>query len=100
MLNEIDSQNSKYPYLIFKEKAVEVLMTIYFENLKNKDVYIQYIASKVNSPHSYVWLLIKKFEKANLVECVVVGRTKVIKLTKKGEKVASYIKEIYDELIE
>lgn len=98
MLNKKDYQKKDVPCMIFREKAVKVLMTIYFENLKNNDVYIQSIANKVNSPHSYIWLLIKKFEKANLVECCVTGRTKVIKLTEKGEKIASCIKEIYDIL--
>ncbi len=84
--------------IIFKEKALEILMTIYLGNIKGRDVYIQYIASKVNSPHSYVWLIVKKFEDAGIVECVVNGRTKIIKLTEKGEKVASYVKKIVEEM--
>ncbi|WP_202319835.1 helix-turn-helix domain-containing protein [Archaeoglobus neptunius] len=84
--------------LIFKERAVEILMTIYSENLAGKDVYIQYIASRVNSPHSYVWLLVKKFEEAGLVDCEIEGRTKIIRLTDKGSKVVEHILEIAKEL--
>ncbi len=84
--------------LLFKERAVEILMTIYFESLDGKNVYIQYIASKVNSPHSYVWLLVKKFEEAGLVESIIDGRTKIIKLTDKGVRVAEKVKEIIEEL--
>ncbi len=84
--------------LIFKEKAIEILMTIYLGNIKGKNVYIQYIASRVNSPHSYVWLIVKKFEDAGLVNCLINGRTKVIKLTEKGERVAKYIKKIIEEM--
>ncbi len=50
MLNKKDCQKKDVPCIIFREKAVKVLMTIYFENLKNNDVYIQSIANKVNSP--------------------------------------------------
>ncbi len=42
--------------LLFKERAVGILMAIYFETLDGKNVYIQYITSKMNCPHSYVWL--------------------------------------------
>ncbi|AAB89883.1 predicted coding region AF_1382 [Archaeoglobus fulgidus DSM 4304] len=82
--------------LLFKEKALEILMTIYYESLGGNDVYIQYIASKVNSPHSYVWLIIKKFEEAKMVECELEGRTKIIRLTDKGQKIAQQIKSIID----
>ncbi len=73
-------------------------MTIYFETLEGRDVYIQYIASKVNSPHSYVWLIVRKFEEAGLVECIMEGRTKIIKLTNKGEKIADKIRDVLQEL--
>lgn len=86
--------------LLFKEKAVEILMTIYYENLDGKNVYIQYIASRINSPHSYVWLMVKKFEQAGLVETIIEGRTKIIKLTEKGIRVSQRIQEIIEEFIE
>ncbi len=84
--------------LLFKERVLEILMTIYFETLEGRDVYIQYIASKVNSPHSYVWLIVRKFEEAGLVECIMEGRTKIIKLTNKGEKIANKIRDVLQEL--
>ena len=84
--------------LLFREKAVEILLTIYQESLSGKDVYIQYVASKVNSPHSYVWLVVKKFEQAGLVETEVEGRTKIIRLTDKGYRVSQLIEEIVKEL--
>jgi len=84
--------------LLFREKAVEILMTIYQENQSGKDVYIQYVASRVNSPHSYVWLVVKKFEQAGLVETEVEGRTKIIRLTNKGQRISQLIEEIIDEL--
>ncbi len=86
--------------LLFRERAVEILMTIYSENLDGKNVYIQYVASKVNSPHSYVWLIVKRFEEAGLVECVINGRTKIIKLTDKGLRIAERLREIINELTE
>ncbi len=85
--------------LLFKEKAVETLMTIYHESLDGKDVYIQYVASRINSPHSYVWLMVKKFEQAGLVETITEGRTKIIKLTEKGIRVSQHIQEIIEEFI-
>ena len=85
--------------LLFREKAVEILMTIYHESLDGRNVYIQYIASRINSPHSYVWLMVKKFEQAGLVETVIEGRTKIIKLTDKGFRISRHIQEIIEELI-
>ncbi len=84
--------------LLFKEKAVEILMTIYYESIGGNDVYIQYIASKVNSPHSYVWLIIKKFEESGIVECALEGRTKIIRLTDKGQSVAELVRSIIEIL--
>lgn len=86
--------------LLFKEKAVEILMTIFYENASGNKVYIQSVASKVNSPHSYVWLLVNKFEEAGLVTCEMDGRTRIIRLTDKGRKVAECIKDIANELID
>jgi len=86
--------------LLLKEKAVEILMTVYHESLDGKDVYIQYIASKIYSPHSYVWLMVKKFEQAGLVETITEGRTKIIKLTEKGIRVSRHIQELIQEFIE
>jgi len=86
--------------LLLKEKAVEILMTVYYESLDGKNVYIQYIASKINSPHSYVWLMVKKFEQAGLVETITEGRTKIIKLTEKGIRVSRHIQGLVNEFIQ
>ncbi|ADC64999.1 conserved hypothetical protein [Ferroglobus placidus DSM 10642] len=86
--------------LLFREKAVEILLTIYYESQSGKDVYIQYVASRVNSPHSYVWLMVKKFEEAGLVETEVEGRTKIIRLTDKGFRISQLIEKIVETFSE
>ena len=80
--------------LIFKERVVQILMTIYDGEKSGDDVYIQYIAAKINSPHSYVWLVIKKLEKLGIVETSSSGRTRLIHLTEKGLELCDSIQHI------
>ncbi len=80
--------------LIFKERVVQILLTIYDGEKNGEDVYIQYIAGKINSPHSYVWLVIKKLEKLGIVETSSSGRTRLIHLTDKGVELCDTIQHI------
>ncbi|AIY89764.1 helix-turn-helix domain-containing protein [Geoglobus acetivorans] len=86
------------PGLLFKERVLEILLTIYSGENEGKEIYIQYIANKINSPHSYVWLVIKKLEDVGLVESVQSGRVRIIHLTDKGYEVCSHIKKIIELL--
>ncbi len=79
--------------LLFRERVVEILMTIYSDS-KDRDVYIQYLANKVGCPHSYAWLVVKKLEEAGIVESFVDGRNKILRLTKKGEEICKSIENI------
>lgn len=80
--------------LIFKERVVQILLTIYDGERNGDEVYIQYIAGKINSPHSYVWLVIKKLEKLGIVETSSSGRTRLIHLTEKGMELCDSINHI------
>ncbi|AKG90691.1 hypothetical protein GAH_02040 [Geoglobus ahangari] len=84
--------------LIFKERVVQILMTIYEGERSGEEVYIQYIAGKINSPHSYVWLVVKKLEQMGIVETSSAGRTRLIHLTDKGHELCDAIQHILELL--
>lgn len=84
--------------LIFKEKTLMILMEIYECEMRGKEAYIQQISNRIQSPHSYVWLVVKKLEELGFVETYQSGRTRLIHLTDKGYSVCNHIKKIVEIL--
>ena len=80
--------------LFTHEKTVDILLKILDAEENGKRVYPMLIAKEVNSPYSYVSKILNEFEKFAIVESEFEGRTKVLKLTKNGRKVAELFKEI------
>jgi len=80
--------------LFIHEKTVDILLKILDAEENGKRVYPMLIAKEVNSPYSYVSKILNEFEKFAIVESEFEGRTKVLKLTKNGRKVAELFKEI------
>ena len=80
--------------LFIHEKTVDILLKILDAEENGKRVYPMLIAKEVNSPYSYVSKILNEFEKFAIVESKFEGRTKVLKLTKNGRKVAELFKEI------
>ena len=80
--------------LFIHEKTVDILLKILDAEENGKRVYPMLIAKEVNSPYSYVSKILNEFEKFAIVESEFEGRTKVLKLTKNGRKVAELFEEI------
>ncbi|ADB58603.1 hypothetical protein [Archaeoglobus profundus] len=80
--------------LFIHEKTVEILLKILEAEENKKKAYPMLIAKEVNSPYSYVSKILNEFERFAIVESEFEGRTKVLRLTKNGRKVAELFKEI------
>ncbi len=73
--------------VIFREKPAMMLV----EMKNSKEIYASNLAKKVDCTYSHVVKILQEMEKAGLVSFDKKGRTKMLKLTKKGYDVANYI---------
>lgn len=80
--------------LFFKEKAVEVMNTLMS---CEGDPYLSMIANQSGCTFSHVSSLLKKFEKAGLVEVTKGKKIKSIKLTSKGKKIGTVFRNFEKE---
>lgn len=84
--------------LFVHEKTVKILLKILEAEENGKKAYPMLIAKEVNSPYSYVSKILNEFEKFAIVESEFEGRTKVLKLTKEGRKIAKLLKDLLNWL--
>ncbi len=90
--------------LLFKEKPVRLLLTLYKK--KNK-MYIAPLSKEINSTEAYTVSLVKKFENLGLIKSSKEkkkleggkdGRIRLIELTEAGYEIASNINAIISKL--
>ena len=80
--------------VFFREKPAMMLVTLKHA----KETYASSLAKKIDCTYSHVVKILQEMEKANLVNFNKQGRLKMLTLTKKGEKVADLIDQIYNSL--
>ncbi|MEM4541306.1 MAG: ArsR family transcriptional regulator, partial [Archaeoglobaceae archaeon] len=56
------------------------------------------ISNSLNSPYSHISRVISEFERNCIIESKLEGRTRVIKLTECGKKIAILLRELKNEL--
>ncbi|MCS7118863.1 MAG: ArsR family transcriptional regulator [Archaeoglobaceae archaeon] len=85
--------------LFLHEKVVEILLAILSSEENGEKIYPLQISNSINSPYSYVSKVLNEFEKNCIIESKFEGRTRVLKLTEYGKKIATILKEL-KELLE
>ncbi|MEM1578359.1 MAG: winged helix-turn-helix domain-containing protein [Archaeoglobaceae archaeon] len=84
--------------LFLHEKTVEILLTILHSEEKGEKIYPLQISNLLDSPYSYISKVIGEFEKNFIVESKVEGRTRYIRLTDFGKRIAVMLRELKKEL--
>lgn len=80
--------------LFLHEKAVEILLTILDFEERGEKIYPLGIANLLNSPYSYVSKVLGEFEKFCLIESKLEGRTRVVRLTDHGNRIAKALRDL------
>ncbi|MEM0350675.1 MAG: ArsR family transcriptional regulator [Archaeoglobaceae archaeon] len=80
--------------LFLHERAVAILLAILSYEEKGERIYPLQISNLLKSPYSYVSKVLNEFEKNCIIESKLEGRTRAIKLTKHGKKIATALKEV------
>ncbi len=84
--------------LLVHEKTVEIILKILEAEENGKKAYPMLIAKEVNSPYSYVSKILGELERFAVIESEFEGRTKVLRLTRDGRKLAKTLKELVNLL--
>jgi DNA-binding MarR family transcriptional regulator len=89
------AKNKKIFGTFFREKPAMMLI-----NLKNSssDVYASNLAKTVDCTYSHVVKILQEMERYGIVAFERQGRLKIIRLTDKGNKVASSIDDVRNSL--
>jgi len=82
--------------LFFRQKPAMMLIAL---RRSNKARYGSILAKEVDCTYSHAVKILQTLEKLGLVLFEKQGRIKLIKLTKKGEKIADNIEEIQKAII-
>ncbi|MCS7129908.1 MAG: ArsR family transcriptional regulator [Archaeoglobaceae archaeon] len=84
--------------LFLHEKTVEILLNILEAEERGEKVYPLQISNILNSPYSHISRVIGEFEKNSIIESKLEGRTRILRLTEYGRKVAIMLRELKNEL--
>lgn len=84
--------------LFLHEKTVEILLNILEAEEKGEKVYPLQISNSLNSPYSHISRVISEFERNCIIESKLEGRTRVIRLTECGKRIALLLRELKNEL--
>ncbi len=84
--------------LFLHEKTVEILLNIFEAEEKGEKIYPLQISNSLNSPYSHISRVISEFERNCIIESKLEGRTRVLKLTECGKKIAFLLRELKREL--
>jgi len=63
-----------------------------------EEIYASSLAKEINCTYSHVVKILQQMHKSGLIEFVKQGRIKLLRLTKKGQKVADHIDHILNLL--
>ena len=81
--------------VFFRKKPALMLLGLFHAK---QEIYASSLAKEINCTYSHVVKILQQMHKAGLIEFVKQGRIKLLKLTKKGEKVADHINQIINLL--
>ncbi|MCS7144046.1 MAG: ArsR family transcriptional regulator [Archaeoglobaceae archaeon] len=84
--------------LFLHEKTVEILLNVLEAEERGEKVYPLQISNSLNSPYSHISRVISEFEKNCIIESKLEGRTRVIRLTECGKRIALLLRELKNEL--
>ncbi|TDA25732.1 MAG: ArsR family transcriptional regulator [Archaeoglobi archaeon] len=84
--------------LFLHEKTVEILLNILEAEERGEKVYPLQISNILNSPYSHISRVIGEFEKNCIIESKLEGRTRVLRLTECGKKIALLLRDLKNEL--
>lgn len=84
--------------LFLHEKTVEILLNVLEAEEKGEKVYPLQISNSLNSPYSHISRVISEFERNCIIESKLEGRTRVIRLTECGRRIALLLRELKNEL--
>ncbi|MDI9611327.1 MAG: ArsR family transcriptional regulator [Archaeoglobales archaeon] len=84
--------------LFLHEKTVEILLNILEAEERGEKVYPLQISNILNSPYSHISRVISEFEKNSIIESKLEGRTRILRLTDCGKRVALMLRELKNEL--
>lgn len=84
--------------MFLHEKTVDIMLKI-LEIEKNEErAYPLAISKEVGSPYSYISKVLSEFEENALIESEFKGRTRVVKFTDEGRKIAEMLQKLKNEL--
>ncbi|HID43202.1 MAG TPA: ArsR family transcriptional regulator [Archaeoglobaceae archaeon] len=84
--------------MFLHEKTVDIMLKI-LEIEKNEErAYPLVISKEVGSPYSYISKVLSEFEENALIESEFKGRTRVVKFTDEGRKIAEMLQRLKKEL--
>ena len=86
------SRYRKKEHLFLKDKPYRILKRLNREEIS----YATSLSSDTNSTYTHVIHILQEFEKLDLVETRWDGRTKLVKITEKGKKLANLVKNVED----
>jgi predicted transcriptional regulator len=89
------AKNKKIFSVFFREKPAMMLVTLLTATHEH---YASSLAKVVDCTYSHIVKILNEMQKADLITFKKSGRLKVLKLTKKGEDVASSIEKIRQAL--
>jgi predicted transcriptional regulator len=84
--------------IFIHEKTVEIVLKVLEAEEKGKVVYPMVIAKEIDSPYSYVSKILNELEKFAVIESELRGRTRVLRFTEDGRKLAKVLRELVKEL--
>ena len=80
--------------LFLHEKTVGILLTILDFEERGEKIYPLSISNLLNSPYSYVSKVLGEFERLCLVESKLEGRTRIVRLTDYGKRIATALRDL------
>lgn len=81
--------------VFFRRKPALMLLGLF---QSKEEIYASSLAKEINCTYSHVVKILQQMQAAGLIEFVKQGRIKLLKLTKKGEKIAEHIDQIINLL--
>lgn len=80
--------------IFFQEKSKEILLTLY----NNDSINISSVSRKIRGTYAHIFNLIKEMESGKIIESEKIGRSKNLRLTRKGMALAKLLDEFTEVL--
>jgi len=84
--------------MFLHEKTVDIMLKILEIEKNDERAYPLAISKEVGSPYSYISKVLSEFEENALIESEFRGRTRVVKFTDEGRKIAEMLQKLKKEL--